>query len=274
MSEEKVSIITLIYKSVDYLEFLVHSLKKYTPQEHEFLVVANNATEEVKNKIREMDLNWIENKNYVEGDHYLRNAYRALNEGIKHTSGDIVVFVNSDMAFSKDWLPNLLKSLKKGKTVISGRLVESGNLPSGCYGISKNFGKHPSEFKAEEFERFAEQIKIKDHLRPWGMFAPIAYYKEDIMRFDGYPHGNLKYSFYGQDINMPGDVALFGLMATKGILLYTAFDSIVYHFQEGEKREEDFYGSKGSNNGGERSENKEEKSSPEHSYKKSVTHGC
>ena len=236
--QEKITIIMPIYKSVEYLKFVTNSLKEHTPEEHEFLVIANGATKEVIDYLIENNYNWITNEEYNKDKHYLVNVYIAYNEGIKKAKGDIIVMINSDMAFSKDWLSNLLKHLKKDN-IISSRLIEAGKMPSGVHGISKSFGNHPLQFKREVFESFAEQIKVKDHKTPWGMFAPIAYYKETIMKFDGYPHGNIYIDYYGKPLNIPGDVYIFALMASKGILLYTSFDSIVYHFQEGETREEE-----------------------------------
>lgn len=46
--------------------------------------------------------------------------------------------INSDMAFSPGWVDKLVEAYD-GKSCIAARLVESGKLRSGTYGIEKDF---------------------------------------------------------------------------------------------------------------------------------------
>ena len=134
------------------------------------------------------------------------------------------------MAFSRNWLENLLKNLNKNRIVCS-RLVESGKISSGKYAISKNLGQTYKEFKEEEFEKFAEEIKIPE-IRKGGLFMPCAIYKDLFVKSGGYPIGNRKEK-NGSETS--GDNILFyERLKPMGIQHYTSFDSIVYHIQEGE----------------------------------------
>jgi hypothetical protein len=75
----KYSIICLIYKSNEWLDFVYNQVIKYTDFENvEFFFVANNASDNVKNYLRE---NYIPHYNYESTDDqksewYINNVYR------------------------------------------------------------------------------------------------------------------------------------------------------------------------------------------------------
>jgi len=220
----KVSVVALIYKSTSYIDFVWQSFKKYT-KNADFLFVANDATEKVKNYLKEKNLPHLIFENKDKSEYYLNRVYRAWNYGGRMASGDIIVFVNSDMAFSRNWLENLLKNLNQ-KRIVCSCLVESGKLSSGQYAISKDFGKTYKQFKEDEFEKFTEEIK------KGGLFMPCAIYKDLFVKSSGYPIGNRKEK---DGSETSGDSILFyERLKPMGIQHYTSFDSIVYHIQEGE----------------------------------------
>ncbi|TRZ50018.1 MAG: glycosyltransferase, partial [Dehalococcoidia bacterium] len=173
LSCSKVSVICLVYKSTEYIDFVWQSFKKYT-KNADFLFVANDATEKVKNYLQAKNLPHLIFENEDKDEYYLNRVYRAWNYGGFNTSCDIIVFVNSNMAFSRNWLENLLKNLNKNR-IVSSRLVESGKISNGKYAISKNLGQTYKEFNEEEFEKFAEEIKIPE-IRKGGLFMPCAIY--------------------------------------------------------------------------------------------------
>lgn len=233
-----ISIACLIYKSIKYLEFVYKGIEENTPMlrtgEAEFYFICNNATEEVKNYLKE---NNIPHYIFETGPQpaYPQNIsyiYGAWNFAVEKAKGEIVVLVNSDMAFSKDWLENLLKRLDKNK-VVSSLLVESGKIPSLLsHTVVKNFGRTPETFQEKKFEEFAEMLKENTE-QPLGAFMPMAIHKENFVKAGGYPEGNKILD----DREISGDWIFFYERLTKlGINHVTGFDSIVYHVQEGEVR--------------------------------------
>jgi len=229
ISTFRVSVVCLVYQSTGYINFVWNSFKKYT-KDAEFLFVANNATEKVKNYLKENNLPHLIFENHDKNEHYLNRVYRAWNFGGFNTLGDIIVFVNSDMAFSKNWLESLLRNLTKNRIVCS-RLVESGKMPSGKYGISKNFGQIHQEYEENRFQEYAKEIS-KPELRKGGLFMPCAIYKDLFVKSKGYPIGNRKEPD-GRETS--GDhIFFYEKLKSMGIEHFTAFDSIVYHVQEGE----------------------------------------
>jgi len=229
-----ISIASLIFKSIEYLEFVRNSILEHTPKiregEAEFYFVCNNATKEVKDYLKRKEI-----KHYVfeteKQPPYPENIiyiYKAWNYAVKKAKGEIVVLVNSDMAFSRNWLENLVKYLDE-KKIITSRLVESGRIPSIFpHTVVKNFGRSPKEFKKEDFEIFAENIK-EDKILPGGTFMPLSIYKDVFLESGGFPEKRVETS---------GDFYLFyKILDPKGVKHYTAMDSVVYHIQEGEVSE-------------------------------------
>ena len=232
----KISIACLIYKSIPYLKFVYTNIYEHTPMlrtgEAEFYFICNNATEEVKNYLKENNIpHYIfETEPQPAYPQNIGYIYGAWNFAVERAKGEVVVLVNSDMAFSKDWLENLLKRLDKGKAV-SSLSVESGKIPSLLtHTIVKNFGRTPETFQEEKFEQFAEILK-EDTEQPHGVFMPMAIHKENFINAGGYPEGN-RILLGG---NISGDWIFFNeRLARIGIRHVTSFDSVIYHIQIGE----------------------------------------
>jgi len=244
----KYSIACLIYKSVEWLDFVYKQLLKYTDlNDIEFYFVANDAAPHVIQYLKNNHIpHYIHQNSKSNNDEwYINNVYRAWNYAVHVAKGDFVVLINSDMCFSDGWLRNLIASYD-GKNVVSSRLVESGKLLSGLHGIEKNFGKDISDYKEQDFLEFANSIS-KEKKIDGGLYMPILFRKEHFLKVNGYPEGNLKKNsdIFSNDIalpheeQVPGDEVLMKKLETIGIKHQTAFNSIVYHFQCGEQDSEE-----------------------------------
>ena len=237
------SIICLIYKSVGWLKFVYEQVLKYTDMSNkEFFFVANDATEEVLNYLHDNNIPHYEFNNTGEqqAEWYVNNVYRAYNFAATKARGDIMVMINSDMAFSPRWLDNLWKSYD-GTNCVCSRLVESGKLPSGLYGIEKDLGRNYDSYQEDLFQNFARFIAIP-RVENSGLFMPLLIRKQHFEMVGGYPEGQV---VIGSDIYNPviakwgeacisGDTVIMQKLKDHGIVHQTAFDSIVYHFQWGE----------------------------------------
>jgi len=225
----KITVVGMIYKSIDYLNFMLRGIYKYCKSfdgyEVNYLIVANDPTEKVITSLNKLGVKWVLYKDKNPKDYYLNRVYRAWNYGGNIVNSDIVVFINSDMGFSSGWLKNLIRELNSD-TIPCSRLVESGKMPSGLYGISRNFGKHPSQYNEIGFLNFVKSIAQSTVMRG-GLYMPCAFYTKDFADSGGYPEGNVG--------RMSGDKYFFTQNSVMGIKKHiTVFDSLVYHFQEGE----------------------------------------
>jgi|TARA_B100000315_G_scaffold259901_1_gene317963 hypothetical protein len=229
----RITVVCLIFRSIEYLKFVMKSFNRHT-NFAELLFIANDPSDEILEHMEKRKITHLRHINPNPEEYYINRVYRAWNYGGAKASGDILVFINSDMAFSTDWCKNLLKHLKKNR-IITSRLVESGKLRSGKYGIEKDFGRSYKEFDEKMFEDYAERIKTNE-LRNGGLFMPCALYKDVFNKSGGYPKGN-RVDNKGQ-VTSGDRVFFYETLASMGIKHYTAFDSIVYHIQEGEQDEE------------------------------------
>lgn len=242
----KVSIICLIYKSTRWLDFIYNQIKKYTNlEENEFYFVANDASDLVLEHLKRNNIPFhiYNNTEYEKNEWYINNIYRAWNTGAKVAKGEYIVFINSDMAFSPGWLDTLYDSIKDNM-VICSRLVERGILKSGTYGIEKNFGNVPEDYNENEFLEYCKQIQ-HNIIIPSGLYMPMLIKKIYFEKVYFFPEGNIlpntnlfdpTYAKFGE-LCISGDKVLIEKLKLFGIEHYTNFNSIVYHFQEGEIRD-------------------------------------
>ena len=154
----KIIVVCLIYKSVGYAKFVQESFYKYTRGANknvEFLFVANDPTDKLVAYLKECSIPHLIFKNEDPNEYYLKRVYRAWNFGGNNVEGDIVVFVNSDMAFSEGWLDSLIRNLTSDR-IVTSRLVESGKLRTGKNGIEMNYGRTYTEYNDAAFQKFAK----------------------------------------------------------------------------------------------------------------------
>jgi glycosyltransferase involved in cell wall biosynthesis len=238
-----ISIVCLIYKSVELARFVREQVLRYTDmRDKEFFFVANDATEEVLGYLRASFIPHFEWNNTEEQRQgwYINNVYRAYNFGAEQARGDFVVFINSDMAFSPGWLDGLWEAYD-GSSDMASRLVESGKLTPGQHAIERDFGRTPTDYREQDFVDFAEAIR-EPSVADGGLYMPLLVRREAFLSIGGYPEGNLR---PGSDIFHPeiarlgeacvsGDNVMVQRLRSRGVHHRTASDSVVYHFQMGE----------------------------------------
>tara|TARA_Y100000361_G_scaffold120506_1_gene112226 strand:+ start:3853 stop:4602 length:750 start_codon:yes stop_codon:yes gene_type:complete len=248
--KKEIEIIALIYKSIDYLNFIENQLLgdfcKVTGWDVNVRVVANNATESVLTALKTKNIPYSIYNDPHPKDFYLNRVYRCWNYAGKTSNYSNICFVNSDMAFSKNWLDNLLK-YHDGINIPCARLVESNKMPSGTYGISQNFGRTPNTIKLDKWYEYADSIK-ENITRPGGLYMPCVFETSRFKESNMYPPGNVfRSDDRGLEVGHPndrpvyksGDDYYFNNVLTNRFNMkhITVFDSLVYHIQEGEKDE-------------------------------------
>lgn len=250
---DKISIICLIYKSVNYADFVYDNIHKYTPEiecgDAEFFFVANDATEEVISHLEKMKYNYHINNNEILTENqlfnmgyaypeYISRVYKGYNFGIKLAKNPIIVLINSDNAFSDNWLGNLLNKLNDN-IVVSSRMIQPHhrfrNPKNGTICELLDFGKTLGGFDENKFIEKADILKTNT-VSAGNSFMPLMLYKKQAELVGYYPEGNLHNGSYSE-ISITGDHAFINKLERHNICHITSNDSIVYHFQEGEKYE-------------------------------------
>jgi glycosyltransferase involved in cell wall biosynthesis len=233
-------VIALVYKSVNYLKFIVEQIDKYCIDFYDvkvsYRIVANDPTPEVEAALLEMNVPHSIYHDHLPEAYYLNRVYRCWNFACKSSEADFICFINSDMAFSPNWLLHLYELHEQGFLPTS-RLVESGKILSGQHAIMKNFGRKPSDFDENGWVKFAESIKTPK-MEMSGLFMPVLFDKNQFVEAGMYPEGNIYNNGVGTCNGravISGDAFFFQKFAKlTGRQHCTSFSSLVYHIQEGE----------------------------------------
>jgi hypothetical protein len=250
--KNNIEIISLIYKSNQYLHFILNELIR----QHEYIqnykvgirIVGNNPEPHVEQEMLKMSRLFNPNtvtfdiyKDPKPDDYYLNRVYRCYNYAGSTSKYDNICFVNSDMAFEQNWLINLLKH-HNGQNIPCSRLIESARMPSGKYGISYNCGQTLKEFNRVEFLDACQKAIQPNAYADGGLFMPCIFEKKRFVESGMYPEGNIYDTGVGTRIGNllhSGDYYYFEEILSKKYNMkhITVFDSLSYHFQEGEKGE-------------------------------------
>jgi glycosyltransferase involved in cell wall biosynthesis len=96
----KISVIIPTYNEVNILNECLQSLSKQTFKDFEILIVDDGSTDGTSEKFKVIKQNHL-------------GAGAARNLGVKHTKGDILVFVDADMTFDVNFLEKLTEPIRK-----------------------------------------------------------------------------------------------------------------------------------------------------------------
>lgn len=129
-----ISIIIPVYNEESCLEDCLHSLKKQSYQNHEIIVVDDGSTDNSIEIAKKCGVKILTQNHKGPGT--------ARNLGASSAKGEILVFVDSDMTFEKNFIKDLTKPIISGITIgtfsknefVSNR----GNPWSICWNINRN----------------------------------------------------------------------------------------------------------------------------------------
>jgi len=253
----KVSIAALIYKSPLYADFVYEQIHKYTPMINAcnatFFFVANDASDEVIQHLTKMNYPFIKHDNIRYSDEelfkqgigwpeYIHRVYRAWNRCILESEHDYVCLVNSDNAFSPNWLENLLQYANEN-TAVSSLLIERGHEVIGHFPADLNgtgsivydCGKTPLQYNEGKFLEYVSQHKdyVKNKISEGGVYMPILFNKQKALDVGLYPEGNTAGDSFMNVIDY-GDRVFMRKLKEIGVHHITSWESVAYHFQQGE----------------------------------------
>jgi glycosyltransferase involved in cell wall biosynthesis len=109
MKSPSVSIITPVYNEEKYLPFCLSSLKEQSFRDYEVIVIDDGSTDRSSRLAQDFGARVLVQSHQGTGE--------ARNLGAKQARGKILVFVDADMKFDKDFLSYLVKPILEGKTI-------------------------------------------------------------------------------------------------------------------------------------------------------------
>ena len=108
----KVSVIIPTYNEETVIKICLDSLLKQSIKDFEIIVVDDGSTDKTKEIIPEIKNNQI--KIYSQNH---KGPGAARNRGVENAKGEILVFIDADMEFDKDFLMKLIEPIGKNKIV-------------------------------------------------------------------------------------------------------------------------------------------------------------
>lgn len=244
---KNIEIIALIFKSTIYLKYIVRQLNSAFCEVDDWTVgvriVANDATDNVLEALKDIEIPYTVFNNPDKNEYYMNRVYRCYNYCVTSSEYDNVCLINSDNGFSDGWLVNLLK-YHDGINIPCSRLIESGKMNSGKYGVSYNFGQNCKDFenRFDDWLFWARNFE-ENKIAEGGLYMPAVFEKQRFIEAGMYPEGNIysdgKVGSLVGGVVRTADEFFFNEILQKkfGMKHITVFNSLVYHIQEGEKDE-------------------------------------
>ena len=138
----KVSVIIPMYNEEKVIENCLVSLSEQTYKDMEVIIVDDESLDNSKFKVEKLRLK-IQNLKLLQQKH--KGPGEARNSGAKNATGEILVFVDADMTFEKDFIKELVTPIINGKTkgTFSKDEYVSNltNIWSQCWGINEGWEK-------------------------------------------------------------------------------------------------------------------------------------
>lgn len=186
----KVSVIIPFYNEEKYLQNCLESLGKQSLKEFEAIVVDDGSSQE--SRIRNQELRF---KKKFKDFKLLRQKHQgpgvARNLGASEAKGEILVFVDADMVFDKDFLKKLVAPIIEEKTKGTFSKEEYvanwKNSWARCWSFNKGVGQrlipksYPEEapvFRAilkSEFEKVRGFSRTGDYTDDWSLSRKLGY---------------------------------------------------------------------------------------------------
>lgn len=112
----KFSIIVPVYNVEDYIEKCLESIKNQTYKDYEVIIVNDGSKDKSIEKAKKYPYKIINQKNM--------GLSAARNTGIKHATGDYLIFLDSDDYIEKDLLRQINNSLKNDPDIVRFQIRE------------------------------------------------------------------------------------------------------------------------------------------------------
>ncbi|KKP48350.1 MAG: hypothetical protein UR39_C0001G0145 [Candidatus Woesebacteria bacterium GW2011_GWA1_33_30] len=173
-----ISVIIPTYNEEDVISDCLLSLSKQSFKDFEVIVVDDGSVDNSKIKIQNSKIQFKNLKLILLGQDH-KGAGNARNLGAKHANGDILVFVDADMTFDKNFIKMLAKPIITGKLkgVFSKEEHVSNwsNVWSRCWNINEGWEdkkRHPKKYP--DYQPVFRAI-LKSEFNKVGGFTPGGY---------------------------------------------------------------------------------------------------
>lgn len=174
----KFSIVVPVYNTYDYLEKCLSSLvmQKNVKENYEIIVVNDGSTDESEKIILEFEKKYPQLIKYIKKEN--GGVASARNEGVKHITGEYILFVDSDDYLELDLLEKLDSHIQKNNAPDVIRINSQDVKTDGTI-IKKVF----VEENKDEIKLLKEIMQKRALEVPWGYVYKASFYKQNHFEF-------------------------------------------------------------------------------------------
>ncbi|MEM4336798.1 MAG: glycosyltransferase family 2 protein [Candidatus Woesearchaeota archaeon] len=174
----KISIIIPAYNEEKYISRCISTLLSQSYKNFELIIVDDGSTDRTISIVRKF---MKEDKRIKLLSQSHGGPGRARNLGAKHAKGEILVFVDADMEFDKDYIKNLTKPIIEGKYVGTWHnkeyVANKDNVWASLWGLKRGVYKEGTK------SQIYRAIRKKDFMKVGG-FDPSKGYFDDSTIYD------------------------------------------------------------------------------------------
>ncbi|MDP0506668.1 MAG: glycosyltransferase [Fusobacterium sp. JB019] len=250
----KISVIVPVYNRLEHLRALFICLLNQKINPYELIITDDGSSEKVEEYINDLiPKAKFKIKHIYQEDKGFRKT-RALNNGVRNSEGDILVFCDQDLIFSEDYLEKIKNSMTD-KNFIMGRpcsmseeeKIRTLKILEKEYSYKEIEDLMPREYlesvketlKKDKLRRIMNKIKLnKRGIRLVGMSYALT--KENYIKVNGYDE---RYQGWGYEDDDFGN--RLGVKGIKGKELITDYIQLhLYHYFDPTKKHslnEDYY---------------------------------
>lgn len=152
------------------------------------------------------------------------DPYAIWNDMAKRANADVLIFTNSDVIMGPGWAGPYLYACEPN-TIVTGYLVEPGNIGVASQNITMNFGRTPDTFDREAFEAWAIEAAAE---RPpvvgeRGWYMPCAVDRKWFLSTGGFDTT--------EAFPCPNDIKFWDKCMEDPTFRLLRVNSLAYHFQ-------------------------------------------
>jgi glycosyltransferase involved in cell wall biosynthesis len=172
------SLIIPTYRNPEYLDICLKSAIENQVNKNQIIVAVDGFIEESQHILDK----------YNSDIHILdlgenQGMQTAINLAVYNATNEFLVIINDDNVLSKNWDKIILEKAQEGFVFTINQIEPTG---PGIFGFPvMNFGKHPNEFRYEEFIKYELTLR-KDNLTLDGGIFPFVISKKDYMIVGGF----------------------------------------------------------------------------------------
>ncbi len=209
------SVIVPAWNALKYTKMCLDSLKKYTPEPYEVIVVDNGSSDGTKEYLQKnKNIRCIFNKKNL-------GFAGGINQGLKVARGEHLLLLNNDVILTYRWLKNMQKCLLSSKRI--GLVGPRSNLVGGQQG---KMGKLPYN-NLQEMDEFARNFNRVSNPKKWFSVKTLSGFCLLMCRTVMEKIGLLDERY---NIGTREDRDYCLRAHKKGYILMCAGDTFVYHF--------------------------------------------